>query len=79
MPKWPMLVVTLVACSGDAPDLPPMLGDCPNCGAAPISGNGGGGVPEGGGFDAGGDVADFDAINTDELDIVDALSPIPGP
>jgi len=75
--KWSMLALILVACGAESELEAPLLGDCPNCETAPISGNGGGGFPEAGGFDAGGDVADFDAINTDELDIVDAASPIP--
>ena len=43
-----MLALILLACSGEAELEAPLLGDCPNCTGAPISGNGGGGFPDGG-------------------------------
>ena len=70
--KWPVLAVMLVACSGEGDELQaPMLGDCPNCGTAPVSGGGisGGGTDASFGDADAGD-ASFDA-STDGLDLVD--------
>lgn len=47
MRKWPFLLLLLGACSGEAEEHPPMIGDCMSCGQAPISvggSSGGGGV-----------------------------------
>ena len=70
MPKWPLLVVMLLGCSGEGGDEleAPMLGDCTNCNTTPSSGNGssGGGADASIGFDAGDASSSFDAI-----DIVD--------
>jgi hypothetical protein len=70
MRKWPLVAVMLLACGGDLDNPPALLGDCSNCGAAPISGGGisGGSDASSNGFD-GGD-ASFDA-SLDAIDIVD--------
>ena len=92
MPKWPLLVVMLLGCSGEGDELEaPMLGDCANCGTAPISGGGISGGADASVFDAGADAGFFDATfdvlvndvgvssdvnNTpDRLDIVDTGVP----
>ena len=77
MPKWPLLVLMLVACSGENELEAPMLGDCPHCGRAPLSsGSSSGGD---GGLDASSDAADafdFDASTLpDELATVDVGVP----
>jgi len=77
MPKWPLLVVMLLACSeGDELEAP-MLGDCSNCNSSPSPG---GGIRGGGGADASftdaGDANVGDASETpDGLDIVDTGVP----
>ncbi len=71
MPKWPILAVVLVACGVGEPDAP-MIGDCANCGTAPVSGGGISGGSDSGVDASFGDVANFDATeNPDGLDIVD--------
>jgi hypothetical protein len=75
MPKWPLFAVMLVACGVGGPDAP-MIGDCTNCGTAPVSG---GGISGGSGADASFadvDAANFDATeNPDSIDIVDVGVP----
>lgn len=78
MPRWPLLVVMLLGCSGEGDELEaPMLGDCATCKSAPSAGNGSS-SSSGSGSDAsfdGGD-ASFDVNNApDVLDIVDTGVP----
>jgi hypothetical protein len=71
--KWPCFVIVLaVACSTGNDEHPPMLGDCANCGEAPVNGGGGSsGVPEGGGIPDRGNSNGGDVAVPDALDIVD--------
>ena len=79
--KWPVLAMTLLACSGEGDELEaPMLGDCMTCSRAPLSGGEISGGDGGAGFDANNE-GSIDVINLfdvgapDRLDIVDVGVP----
>ena len=73
MRKWPCLLLLLGACSGEAEEHPPMIGDCMTCGQAPISAGGSSGGGGGGVNDASIDNSgnDLEAGNPDGLAIVE--------
>lgn len=76
--KWPLFALMLVACSGEGDELEaPMLGDCANCGTAPVSG---GGISGGGGADAAVEDAgtgNFDALTSVDVGVIPDVSTNP--